>query len=305
MHVSHRPYNGADDLAKLQLFTAQNAAQVGACSQRHVGDIPHSIYNALRRFEPSAVVHLWEDDLGNLLGWVMLWPNSFPSFEFYVRPDLWPSDLPQELLTWAEARLIALLRDQGEVPTLNPEAMNCDPARISLYEANGYTYLEPVLVQTMCSLRQPIAEFSLPDGFSIRSAAGDHEADKLAVVHHGAFNSNWTADEYRVLMNTPGYSAEREFVVVAPDGNFAAFTVTWIDTLNKSILFEPVGTHSEYQRKGLGRALMSYVMRQAKADGIETAYVGHEADNPASSGLYYSLGFQPVYEINVFQKKFT
>ena len=92
---------------------------------------------------------------------------------------------------------------------------------------------------------------------------------------------------------------------MAPDGRFAAFVNLWIDQVNRSLLFEPVGTHSDFRRQGLGKALMVYAMRRMQAEqGIESAYVGHEPSdkNPASGALYASVGFKPLYEVYDYKK---
>ena len=94
-------------------------------------------------------------------------------------------------------------------------------------------------------------------------------------------------------------------MVVAPDGRFAAFVNLWVDRVNRSLLFEPVGTHSDFRRLGLAKALMVYAMRRMQAEqGVECAYVGHEpADkNPASGALYAAVGFQPLFEIYDYKK---
>jgi GNAT superfamily N-acetyltransferase len=93
-------------------------------------------------------------------------------------------------------------------------------------------------------------------------------------------------------MKKPGYAPEREMVVVAPDGRFAAFTVTWRDEVNKVGYFEPVGAHSDFQRKGLSRAMMLHTLHLMKAEGMKKAEVAHETDNPASTNLYASVGFK-------------
>ena len=88
---------------------------------------------------------------------------------------------------------------------------------------------------------------------------------------------------------------EYEFVVVAPDGRFAAFTNVWVDDVNRSLLFEPVGTHSDFRRRGLGKALMAHVLQRMRAErGIECAYVCHAppSKNPAAAALYASVGFR-------------
>ncbi|MEZ4619615.1 MAG: hypothetical protein R2867_29485 [Caldilineaceae bacterium] len=85
----------------------------------------------------------------------------------------------------------------------------------------------------------------LPAGYTIRATTGVDEVAALVAVHVGAFGSTWTPELYRKVMESPGYAAEREFVVVAPDGAFAALTVTWHDEVNRTGLFEPVGTHRD------------------------------------------------------------
>jgi ribosomal protein S18 acetylase RimI-like enzyme len=62
--------------------------------------------------------------------------------------------------------------------------------------------------------------------------------------------------------------------------------------VNKLGFFEPVGTHRDFQRKGLGKALMSHTLCLMKEQGMQQALIGHETDNPASSNLYASLGFK-------------
>jgi hypothetical protein len=50
---------------------------------------------------------------------------------------------------------------------------------------------------------------------------------------------------YRKVMASPGYAPEREWVIESPDGSYVAFTIIWTDHLNRTGLFEPVGTHFE------------------------------------------------------------
>src|SRR5260370_42434798 len=98
-------------------------------------------------------------------------------------------------------------------------------------------------------------------------------------------------------MHTPGFHLDRELIVVAPDGRFAAFLVYWIDPISKSGLFEPVGRHPDFQRRGVTKALMYEGLRRMAAQGMTMAIVVHEAPrkNPASTALYRSVGFTPKY----------
>jgi ribosomal protein S18 acetylase RimI-like enzyme len=62
--------------------------------------------------------------------------------------------------------------------------------------------------------------------------------------------------------------------------------------VNKVGLFEPVGTHPDFQRKGLGKALLTEALRRMKAEGMETAIVSTYVDSPAANRIYESVGFK-------------
>jgi len=289
MHA--RQYNGADDLARLQRFNAEQIARDGS-AWLQPGDIPHRLYNGLRGRDPSKYLRLWEDETGAIAGWVILDPpNTFDIQSGH-------QDVISEALAWVERRLRA--------KTIETDLSSGNDPRRDVLIRLGMTEVEgePPYHLTHRSLREPLPDVSLPQGFSIRAAAGVHEADKLAEVHAASFDSDWTPESYAHVMQSPGYAAEREFVVVAPDGRFAAFTVTWHDMLNRTGYFEPVGTHKDFQRLGLARALMTHAMHAMKAAGLEAAIVVHEPpeDNPASAGLYASLGFKTRYTTHLYRK---
>jgi ribosomal protein S18 acetylase RimI-like enzyme len=146
------------------------------------------------------------------------------------------------------------------------------------------------------NLSEPIPEAQLPDGFIIRSATME-DYEQLARGRNDAFGADWTPEMYRAeVMQKPGYQPKREIVVVAPDRRIAAFTVIWLDKVNKAGLFEPVGTLRDFQRRGLARAMMLYALREMRKLGMETATVEHDATNLAALGLYRSLGFRKKYE---------
>jgi mycothiol synthase len=136
---------------------------------------------------------------------------------------------------------------------------------------------------------------ALPKGYSFRSAAGIEDAAALAEVHTASFGAGWTPELYRQFMESPGYAPERELVIQAPDGTFVAFTVVWFDHLNRTGLFEPVGTHQDHRRRGFGRAIVMYGMQQMAAAGMEFATVAHLGHNEAARGLYQACGFRPWY----------
>jgi GNAT superfamily N-acetyltransferase len=82
------------------------------------------------------------------------------------------------------------------------------------------------------------------------------------------------------------------------------FSVIWYDHLNRTGLFEPVGTHKDHRRCGFGRAIILYGMQQMAAAGMKFATVAHFGQNEAARGLYQACGFKPWYLLDGYKKHF-
>jgi GNAT superfamily N-acetyltransferase len=304
--ISPHPYQTGDELARILHAVGEWNAQTDGCGYLHPGDVRHFISNGCRGRSPSD--HLFyledrdldEDGSGAILAVIMISPPKRASFDLMIHPAYRGGALEAALIPWAEARVWESMQAEGiERDWVKSETMPCDPVRQSLLQAQGYEGNEPSMRYTTRSLSEPIPESVLPEGFIIRPAAGLHESEQLGEVHSSAFKSNWQPGEYLKVMQSPGYEIDHELIVVAPDGRFAAFLIYWIDPVSKVGLFEPVGCHQDFRRRGLTKALMYEGMRRMVAHGMTTGAVVHELEdeNPASGPLYVSVGFTPKYEI--------
>ena len=96
------------------------------------------------------------------------------------------------------------------------------------------------------------------------------------------------------MRETPAYRADLDCVVIAPDGSVAAYTLAWLDALNGVGELEPVGTHVDHQRRGLGRAVNVYALHRLREEGATSALVACRGDEayPAPCKLYESVGFR-------------
>jgi ribosomal protein S18 acetylase RimI-like enzyme len=101
-----------------------------------------------------------------------------------------------------------------------------------------------------------------------------------------------SVEKYDRLTTTPLYRFEDDLVVEGPGGGFAAFAMAWWDPVARIGEFEPVGTHPDHQRRGLGKALLSHALRRYTAAGARLVQVYSSADNVASEALYRSVGFE-------------
>lgn len=289
-----RPYSDAD-LPRLQASLAAWTRDAGGCGYCHVGDLVHRIAG-LRGSRPiGELVQLWERD-GSILG-VALCFLFETAFDLFVCPPCRGGDLERVMLTSAYETTLGLVRGSGRGDTtVLSDVFRCDAPRRALLSRLGFEEYRLWDHVTECGLaEQPLAP-RLPAGFTIRPATlADY--GQLAVARNEAFGSGWSPEQYRdEVMLRPGYAPERELVVVDPVGTIAAFTVTWLDEVNRVGLFEPVGTRPRFQRLGLARALMLAGMAELRRLGMETARVQHDAANAAAGALYASLGFVRRYE---------
>ena len=90
------------------------------------------------------------------------------------------------------------------------------------------------------------------------------------------------AARYLGFMRSVAYVPDHDLVAAAPDGRVAAFTVYWPDTELSLAQFEPVGTDPDFQRLGLGRAVLLDALRRLEHSGIAHARVMTNGDNHAA-----------------------
>lgn len=292
--MEKRKYSGETDLKLLQEFNAKAIAITDHCGYLHPGDIPHHIYNGNKYYDPAELMTIWEDEHG-LAAWLLV-NVRFKGFDAQLRPDLRGGDLEREVLGIAYERTVELINKfEIECDHVYADAFRGDTARIQVLEELGWeSDGEVPYVLTRTEINSSTVP-DLPDGFTFRSATGHEDAGALAEVHNAAFSSNWTPELYRYVMESPGYEPLRELVIQAPDGTFAAFCVIWFDHLNRTGLFEPVGTHKDYRRRGFGRNIMMYGLQKMAAAGMKYATVAHFGDNEAARRLYETCGFEPWY----------
>lgn len=294
-------YQSADDLRHAQMALMNWTQQVGDCNYWHKGDIRHRLFNGGYKYQPEHIFHYWLDDRDCVIAFVNLY-FYWGMFDLHVAPDLRYTDQHVAMFQWSEKQLIASAHRLAKpLKAITVDSMACDAQHDNFLISQGYRHSAHVMMLTEHDL-QAIPDALLPQGFHFHDATAT-DLMKLADVHNHSFTHKWDANLYGSVFNAP--LMEYEIVVVAPDGSFAAFTNVWVDTVNQSIVFEPMGTHSDFRQRGIGKALMVYVLKRMQAEhSIQRAYVCHELDskNPAAAALYRSVGFRPKYEIHDYIK---
>jgi predicted N-acetyltransferase YhbS len=233
-------------------------------------------------------IGIWEDETGHIVG-VAHSENEEPGEAWIqIHPDA--AFLYDEMVTYIEAHLADRVEGVGYVKLYVNEGTELE----EVARARGYRKLGRQrtvhLVHTLDDLPEP----QLPDGFAIKSVFDEDDVEKRRRAKAIAFGahygpSDWPpAEAFRKMQQAPDYREDLDLFVVAPDGEYVSFCTIWVDEANRYANFEPVGTHWEYQRLGLGRALLTEGFRRMAERGVTRSYMD------SGNEFYQRVGFEPT-----------
>lgn len=243
------------------------------------------------RFDLSAAVFLWETGDGRLAA--ALHPEGAGEAVLQVHPEFRSAELEIEMISAAETQFA--VTQAGGHQQLVIWAHEGDGLRGDLLARRGYTRGDCPEYQRRRSMATAIPDFAPPAGYTMRALGDLDEHPARSWVSWRAFHpeepdekyEGWTW--YRNVQRAPLYRRDLDLVAVAPGGDLAAFCTVWFDDVTRTAAFEPVGTHPDHQRRGLGQALMAEGLRRVADLGATRCTVGSYSE-PAGA-LYASLGF--------------
>jgi mycothiol synthase len=210
-----------------------------------------------------------------------------------VHPGLRTPALEEAMVVVAEEHLAVPI--PGGRRRLRVWAHERDALRQDVLAGRGYTKSDWPEYQRRRPLSVPVPAAPVPGGYTVRALGGSEEHTARRLVSWRAFHPDEPdersggGDWYRNIQRAPFYRRDLDLVVVAPGGEFASFCTVWFDDVTRTGAFEPVGTAPEYQRCGLGKAVMCEGLRRLRWMGATMAYVGSYG-MPAHA-LYASAGF--------------
>jgi predicted N-acetyltransferase YhbS len=141
----------------------------------------------------------------------------------------------------------------------------------------------------------------LPGGFAIGSMVDNPDVGPRRKVLSLGFGhtdpSEWTSAVcYRELQRAPDYRPELDLFVVAPDGEYVSCCIAWYDPRNRIGALEPVCTHPDYRRRGMGREVVYEAIRRVAALGAGSVWVG--TDKP----FYLAIGFRVRHTAHFWER---
>ena len=208
-----------------------------------------------------------------------------------VQTDSEHADARGELLAWVEAS--ARRTDEPEIFVSVAES---DEGLRAIALSRGYEPSERYGYELVHDLLAEPSAPELPQGLEMISLT-PALADRYVDLHRAAWArpnapSSYDRRQHDTVTAMPDFRYDLVPIVAAPDGALAAYCMSWWDPRSVSVEIEPLGTHPDFRRKGLARAIVREVLRRSAQLGARYLLVWGTSGNPEAKALYVSAGLR-------------
>lgn len=204
----------------------------------------------------------------------------------------------------APPELVAHVMERGlaraEAAGFDAVGLEVDPADVPLRDVlsrHGFEVEGDGVVESWLDADARPAISALHEGYLLSS-----RADTRHRPHHMISAERNHPDPEARLRQTSLYRADLDLVVLDPDGSAAAYGLFWFDPVTATGLVEPMRTEVAHQRRGLARHILTTGIGLLADAGAVRIKICFEPDNPASSNLYLSVGFEPLRQTVIYAR---
>ncbi|MDF1598088.1 MAG: GNAT family N-acetyltransferase [Acidimicrobiia bacterium] len=229
-------------------------------------------FDDLGRPEAAVIVTEWHD-------WIGLDPIVMPD----ATPD-WVAHVVERGLAHA---------GESGIQTAQLEVDRSDDVMREVLAGHGFAIKEEGLVESWLAADARPGISPLHDGYRLLS-----RLDTTRRPHH-MIERNGPDVEQR-LLQTSLYRSDLDLLVLDRADNHAARGLFWYDPETATGVVEPMRTEDDHQQRGLARHVLTTGIDLLAEAGAERIKIVFEPDNPASSHLYLSVGFEPVKQTDTF-----
>ena len=237
----------------------------------------------------------WFDDLGRPEAAVIVTDFGDGSSALYEEPTLVVIVMPDatsEFVGHVVERGFAHVAEFG-IHAVELEVDRTDETTRNVLFGRGFTVQGDGMVE--CWL-------DAADRPQISSPRGEYRLvsrrDTMHLPHHMARPER--PDIEQRLLQTSLYRSDLDLLVVDQDDNVAAYGLFWFDPETATGVVEPMRTHDEHRRQGLGRHILTSGIDLLASAGADRIKICFQTRNPASGPLYRSVGFEPHRWTDVF-----
>ncbi len=232
---------------------------------------------------------IWEDANGRIVGVVNIeapaeWHPEYNEVWLQRRPG--GAALLDEMLAYAEATF-----PHPKTGVVTVHANETDAELAAALEKRGFVRdAEPSESDAEYVITEP-PQVTLPRGYAFVSMADENNLARRSEIFGRSFNhpdpKDWASlATIAEMQRAPDYHPELDLVLTNPAGEGVACCTIWWDEINRIGILEPVGTHPDYRRRGLGRAVVWEAIRRVAARGARSVWVG------SAQPFYLAIGFR-------------
>ena len=196
--------------------------------------------------------------------------------------------LINNMITYAKENL----HNQGKLSLLIPD-LNKEYQEAAA--KTGFTPTQDRDTESIMQINENNLHYTLPDGFQAISMADNYDPLQFAEIMHRGFGSIF----YESILSSSDISpVERQFkrpfinldlqiAILTTDKSFAAFCGAWHTKESETVFIEPVVTDPDYQKMGLGKAVIYETLKRCAKLRASSAIVF------SSLQFYFNIGFRP------------
>ena len=203
---------------------------------------------------------------------------AFPDSDQFVRhfPTMFSRLLPA--LTIEEAPMGIRLRhtDSSSRPYVEP-----------VLSAHAFEVMRDWIRMELAELPNASLDNRIDDGFLLREAHSD-DAEAIVEVESVAFPMSWLTPD--VVRRSVDQGPVFRVLEDISSGRAIGFLRLRADRPEEGYVSD-VALHPEYQRRGLGEAMLRWALARFREDGLRSAALTVSSDNGPAIALYRKLGF--------------
>ena len=164
---------------------------------------------------------------------------------------------------------------------------------VPVFEQFGFTETPRTSIEWEYLLADMPDTSKLPEGFTVETLSYEQGVDYAGIAEciKRAFDTDRDVQATLVSLEAnPMFRPDLSVFVRSPDGRVAAYCRGTVDPLNGVAAIDPVCTHPDFGRMGLGKAVVQACFRAQRDLGGRFSYIGSAPEPAPSTNLYRSLG---------------
>jgi ribosomal protein S18 acetylase RimI-like enzyme len=128
----------------------------------------------------------------------------------------------------------------------------------------------------------------------LKAIETDQEREKYLGAVEAVFQKTDQLSIQRFVHEARSARPDLDLICLSPEADVAAFSTAWFDQTSGVAEFEPVGTQSQFQRRGLASALLSETCNRLRAIGCREVRVESWSESEGANRLYSTCGLDEV-----------